>query len=89
MTLAVEPRDYLYDAEMALLIVQSISVDQQLLSSLEWGLIHCARLRHDGTVLEPFSPLIRASALAAAIRPAGWLPSIGGHRGPAPERRHG
>ena len=59
LTLAVEPRDDHYGAEMALLIVKSISVDQETLSSLEWVLIQCTRLRHDGAVLEPeFSPLI-------------------------------
>ncbi len=90
MTLAVEPRDYLYGAELALLIVKSISVDQAMLSSMEWVLIHCTRLRHDGAVLEPdFAPLIRTSALAAAVRPTGWLPAIGEDRAPAPERRHG
>lgn len=79
MTLAVEPLDYLYGTGLALLIVQSIDVDQRLLSSMEWVLIHCLRLRHDGSVLEPFSPMVRTRALAGAVRPTGWLPSMGEH----------
>jgi hypothetical protein len=90
MTLAVESDDYLYGAGMALLIVKSISVDQEMLSKLEWVLIHCTRLRHDGAVLEAeFAPLIRTAALAAAVRPTGWLPSIGEAHASALERRHG
>jgi hypothetical protein len=89
MTLAVQQRDYLYGAGTALLIVKRISVDQETLAKTEWVLIHCTRLRHDGAVLEPeFSPLIRTSALAAAVRPTGWLPSLGEGPAPAPERRH-
>jgi len=74
MTLAVEERDYLYANGMALLIVQSVSVDQHLLSSLEWVRLDCLRLREDGSVIGPFSPMVRTRALAAAVRPTGWLP---------------
>jgi hypothetical protein len=38
--------------------------------------IDCQRLRADGSVLGLFSPLVRTKALAAAVRPTGWLPSI-------------
>jgi hypothetical protein len=76
MTLAIAQADYLYGDGMALLIVQSIAVDQRLLPSLEWVLIHGQRLRPDGAVIGPFSPMVRTSALAAAVRPTGWLPSI-------------
>jgi hypothetical protein len=77
MTLAVEQRDYCYGTGLALLIVQSISVDQRLLPSMEWVRLDCQRLRDDGSVAGPFSPLVRTSALAAAVRPTGWLPSMG------------
>ncbi|MFC3384424.1 hypothetical protein [Couchioplanes azureus] len=60
---------------MALLIVQSIPVDQRLLPSMEWVRLDCLRLRHDGSVLAAFAPLIRISALTEAIRPTRWLPS--------------
>jgi hypothetical protein len=83
MTLAVEQKDYCYGDDMALLIVQSITVDQRLLPSMEWVVLHCVRLRHDGAVLGPCSPLIRTSALAAAIRPTGWLPPVDSHSHPA------
>ncbi|MEU4626648.1 hypothetical protein AB0G04_42525 [Actinoplanes sp. NPDC023801] len=85
MTLAVEPGDYCYGTGVALLIVQSITVDQRLLSSLEWVRLDCVRLRpEDGAVLGPFSPLVRTKALPAAVRPTGWLPSIGSR----PHREH-
>lgn len=104
MTLAVEPADYLYGNGLALLIVQSVAVDQRLLPSMEWVRLDCLRLRPDGSVLGPFSPLVRISALAAAVRPVGWLPSIDSgasspdtdparpkleHRRPRAEPQHG
>jgi hypothetical protein len=82
MTLAVEQTDYLYGTGTALLIVQSITVDQRILPSLEWVLLHCVRLRHDGSVLGPFSPLVRVSTLATAARPTGWLPTATGVSSP-------
>jgi hypothetical protein len=80
-TLAVDQPDYCYGTGMALLIVQTIPVEQQLLPTIPWVVLHCVQLRHDGSVLGPFSPLVRTSALAAAVRPVGWLPSINGHPG--------
>ena len=76
MTLAVEQRDYCYGTGMALLIIRSIAVDQRLLPSMEWVRLDCQRLRDDGSVAGPFSPLVRTSALAGAVRPTGWLPSM-------------
>lgn len=74
MTLAVEEADYLYGAGMVLLIVQSISVDLRRLPNMKWVRLDCLRLRADGSVEDEFSPLVRRTALAAAVRPTGWLP---------------
>jgi hypothetical protein len=74
MTLAVEQKDYLYGTGLALLIVQSVAVDQQLLASMEWVRLDCLRLSDAGATIGPFSPMVRIKALAAAVRPTGWLP---------------
>jgi hypothetical protein len=83
MTLAVAEKDYLYGLGLALLRVRRVPVDQATLASLEWVLLDCQRLREDGSVLEEVSPMVRVSALAAAVRPTGWLPRLD------QEREHG
>lgn len=92
MTLAVEQKDYLYGTGLALLIVQSVAVDQKLLASMEWVRLDCLRLSDDGATIGPFSPLVRTKALAAAVRPTEWLPPCGQQPGlggddPMPEDR--
>lgn len=82
MTLAVEQKDYLYGTGLALLIVLSVAVDQQLLASMEWVRLDCLRLSDDGATIGPFSPLVRTKALAAAVRPTGWLPPREQQSGP-------
>ena len=75
-TLAVAEADYCYGTGTALLIMQCLPVDPRLLSSMEWVRLDCLRLRDDGSVLGAVSPLVRIRALAAAVRPVGWLPSL-------------
>jgi hypothetical protein len=93
VTLAVEQKDYLYGNGLALLIVQSVGVNQELLASMEWVRLDCLRLSDDGATIGPFSPIVRTKALAAAVRPTGWLPpreqppGPGGHDSMPEDRR--
>lgn len=69
--------DYMYGAGRLALTVEKIGADPKQYRAMEWLFLIGRELYWDGRVGDERYATVRVSAIAGALRPAGWRPAEG------------